>query len=240
MLIDICLPVHNEEIILEKNIIRLYTFCREHNFSFDWRIVIIVNGSTDRSAIIAQSLAEQYSNIIAHIIREPGRGNALKTVWSNTEADIVSYMDADLAVDLSFIQPLLLLIINSQADITIGSRLHPDSEVKRTVTREIVSRVFNFLAQKIINQPYSDLQCGFKAINQKVFKTLVPHLCDNYWFFDTELISYAHQYGYRIKEVPVNWQEERFESRVTKVKLIKDSFSFLKNLWKLRTSLNQK
>lgn len=239
MLVDICLPVHNEELVLEKNTLRLYDFCREQNFPFDWRIVIVVNGSTDQSDRIATDLSHRYPAITVHITSLPGRGNALKTVWEKTDADIVSYMDADLAVDLPFFPPLLLPIINNEADITIGCRFHPKSEVTRTFTREVTSRGFNFLAKKILNQPYLDLQCGFKAMRRDVFNNLLPSLYDSHWFFDTELVSRAHRKGYTIKEIPVNWQEERFQSRVTKVKLLKDSFSFLRNLLKLRTILSQ-
>ena len=64
MLIDICLPVHNEEIVLEKNTLRLFEFCKKQFFPFEWRIVIIINGSNDRSLEIARTLASHNEKII--------------------------------------------------------------------------------------------------------------------------------------------------------------------------------
>lgn len=239
MLVDICLPVYNDGKILEENALRVYEFCRQQDFPFEWRIVIIVNGSTDNSATVAQDMASRYDQIHTLVLPNPGRGQALREAWKKSNADIVSYMDADLAVDLSFLDPLITPIINNETDISIGCRLHSNSEVTRSLGREIISRSFNVIAQKILSQPYLDLQCGFKAIRRSAFNDIYPRLRENYWFFDTELVIFSHQLHYRVKEVPVNWQDERFKDRTSKVRLLKDSISFLKNLWKLRTTLKQ-
>ncbi len=239
MLIDICLPIRNEELILEKNTLRLYNFCLEQNFPFDWQIIIINNGSTDHSLEIGNNLASNYQKILVKDVTIPGRGNALKKVWLESRADIVSYMDSDLAVDLVAFPKLLRAIITNEADLSIGCRLHPESIVKRSVGREIVSRSFNLLARKLLKHPHHDLQCGFKAIRQSAFINLAPYITKSGWFFDTELVSWASHKKFIVVEIPVNWEETRFYDRKSKVKLIKDSFDFIKDLYSLRQKLKR-
>jgi glycosyltransferase involved in cell wall biosynthesis len=237
MLVDICLPTHNEEAILRKNTLRLYDFCKTQNFPFDWKITITTNASTDQSQVIAEELSRNYPEIFVHTLNEPGKGNALKTTWLHSTADVVCFMDCDLAVTISSLPLLLTPIINNQADITIGSRYQKESVVSRSLVRGVTSRVYNLLAKLFLKHRYLDLQCGFKAIRQSVFTTLSPHIHNKQWFFDTELIIWGDKLGYTIKEIPVNWQEARFKARASKVRLLQDSFQFIKNLLNLRKTL---
>ncbi|QQS60415.1 glycosyltransferase [Candidatus Falkowbacteria bacterium] len=237
MLVDICLPAHNEENVLKKNCLRLYEFCKSQHFPFDWKITIIINASTDNSPVIAQELAKELPKVFCIIINEPGRGNALKNTWLHSTADVVCYMDCDLAVSLSSLPLLLFPIINNQADITIGSRYEKESTIHRSMIRGITSRVYNNLAKLFLRHQYLDLQCGFKAVRQSIFTTLSPYIQDKNWFFDTEMIIWADKFKYTIKEIPVNWKEARFENRASKVKLLKDSIYFIQKLFKLRKVL---
>lgn len=237
MLVDICIPCHNEELILEKNILHLLNFCQKQNFSFTWRIIIIVNGSSDKSAIISEKLALKYQAIIARTIISPGKSNAVNTAWQESPADIFAYMDSDLAVSLQSLPPLLTPLLENKADMVVGCRLHKQSNIKRSLNREIISRSYNFLARLFLHNPCHDLQCGFKAIKSTVFRKLSPHITDTRWFFDTELITWAYYFNYKILEIPVNWEEARFRGRSSTIKIFRDSTLFIKNLYTLRKKL---
>lgn len=239
MLVDICLPVYNEEAILEKNTLRLYDFCRRQNFTFTWRIVIVTNGSTDTSAAIAETLHQQHPEIVLYDITTPGKGNAVKTAWAASQADIVCFMDTDLAVELEALPLLLNPLINHEADITIGSRFLSHSQVRRSLIREATSRSYNFLAKRFLGHPHRDLQCGFKAVRHTVFISLLPYLTNPRWFFDTELVIWGNFFHYKVKEIPVNWRDSRFQTRNSKIKLLKDSWIFIKDLRQLRKKIRQ-
>jgi selenophosphate synthetase-related protein len=113
----------------------------------------------------------------------------------------------------------------------------PDSKINRSFIRELSSQSYNFLSKIILGHNFSDLQCGFKAIKVDVFNKIAPYIKDNKWFFDTELIFFTNYFGYKIKEMPVDWQENRYDKRKTKVNLIKDSFKFIINLIKLKIKI---
>jgi glycosyltransferase involved in cell wall biosynthesis len=238
MLVDFCLPIKNEEKILVQNLERLLSYCRQAGFSFSWRIVGVINGSTDASVKILADFKNKYPTEIDYFeVPEPGRGGALKKYWSLSSADVFSYMDADLAVNLDNLIHLVSPIVNRECEVVIGSRLLIDSRIKRSWGREIVSQSYNFISRRLLNYQVADLQCGFKAINAKTFRALQPWLQDDYWFFDTELVVLAQCLGYRVKEVPVDWQENRFDKRSSTVKVFRDSLIFLKNLWNFRKRL---
>ncbi|RMD59642.1 glycosyltransferase [Candidatus Parcubacteria bacterium] len=235
--VEICIPIYNEERIIEKNLRQVIRYCQNQS-EFSWRIVALVNGSNDQSWKICSQLARQYPNILAaYNLTQGGRGNALRWYFGRSQADAVGYMDADLAVSLDCLPALFVPIIKGEADVVLGSRLVVGAHLKRSWLRSFISMAYNLLSRLIIGPSASDLQCGFKAICPRVFKKISPHLRDKKWFFDTELIIFSRRLGLKIKEVPVNWSENRPNQKESRVKIISDSVRFLINLLKLRWRL---
>ncbi len=241
MVVEFCLPVYNEEQILRSSVLMLLNYCKNQNFGFNWQIVIIVNGSSDATLNISKELSQEYHKHIKYInIKKAGRGQALKKYWLLSRADIVSYMDIDLAVSLDNIQGLISPILKNRSDLVIGSRLLPDSNIQRSFLRELSSQGYNFLSRLILGHKFSDLQCGFKAIKLSKFKAIASYITSDQWFFDTELVIWAKYSNFKIKEIPVNWEENRYNKRKSKVNIAKDSAKFLINLIKLKKRLKQK
>ncbi|MDD3102074.1 MAG: glycosyltransferase [Patescibacteria group bacterium] len=238
MFIEFCLPIYNEEKILKNNILKLLNYCNSQNFNFDWQIIILNNGSTDNSEKILRELNKEYpQKIKIDNIQQPGKGRAIKLYCLKSQADIIVYMDIDLAVSLKNIPDLIDPIIKERYDLVVGSRLLSTSKIERSFIRSLSSKVYNWLSKILFNHNLSDLQCGFKAIKADIFKKIIPYINDNKWFFDTELIIFTKYFGYKIKEIPVDWQENRYDQRKTKVRLLKDSFNFILNLVKLKMRL---
>lgn len=235
MLVELSIPIYNEEKILKNNTLKLLNFCRSKNFSFAWKIILIINGSNDQSFEIAKDLKDKYPDEINFVNYEKrGRGYALKKYFLESRADIIAYMDVDLAVDLKCLDALMDPIINKKAQIAIGSRLLPDSKTDRSFLRELSSRIYIFFSRIILRHNFSDLQCGFKAIEKKTAKKIFPYIKNEKWFFDTELIAYAKMLGCKIAEIPVDWSENRYAERKSKVNVIRDGCKFILNLIELK------
>lgn len=235
MLVEFCLPVYNEEKILRENALKLLNFCAGKNYNFQWRICLLNNGSRDKTDEIGKELEKESGGKIKLVnILNRGKGNALKTYCLQGAADILVYMDIDLAVSLDNLDDLLAPVIKNEADLVIGSRLLPDSKIKRSIFRELSSQGYNMLSRLILEHKFSDLQCGFKAVRGEVFKKYSNYILDTKWFFDTELVYTFYFFKKRIKEIPVDWEEERYDRRKSKVRLFQDSFVFVKNLINLR------
>lgn len=210
--LEIVVPVFNEESVLEKSITELANYL--HNeISVTWQITIADNASTDKTPAIAASLADRMSNVTYRRLDVKGRGWALRDAWSSSTAEVLAYVDVDLSTDLAALPPLVAPLLSGHSDISIGTRLGRSSRVSRGTQREFISRSYNFLLKRTMQVRFSDAQCGFKAIRADVAKRLLPHIGDNGWFFDTELLIIAERSGLRIHEIPVDWVDDP-DSRV--------------------------
>ena len=204
--VDIVIPVFNEEQALPRSIVILADFLKA-NLRNPWQIVIADNASTDKTQSVSEMLCERYSGITYLHIPQKGRGRALKAAWLDSTADIVSYMDVDLSTDLTHFPPLVESLQEGY-HVAIGSRLSKGSKVSRSIKREVVSRGYNLLIKSMFFTPFQDAQCGFKALTRQAAKAIVPHIKNDNWFFDTELLIIAAKRGYRIKQLPVKWDDD--------------------------------
>jgi putative flippase GtrA len=210
--VEIVVPVHNEQQVLEASIERLHRYLVV-SFPFAFRIVIADNASTDGTWLLAKRLAERHPDVRAVHLAEAGRGRALRQVWTASDADVVAYMDVDLSTGLEALLPLVAPLLSGHSDLAIGTRLANGAAVVRGPKRELVSRCYNLLLRTTMRARFTDAQCGFKAGRTEVVQALLPVVEDQAWFFDTELLLAAQRSGLRIHEVPVDWVEDT-DSRV--------------------------
>lgn len=229
--VDIIIPVLNEEAQLARSVGILRQFLKE-NVAFSWRIAIADNGSTDGTLAVADALGLEFSDVACIHLEQKGRGRALRKAWLESPADIVSYMDVDLSTDLEAF-PRLIAALEQGYDVATGSRLLPQSRVRRGLKREVLSRTYNLLIRAMFLTPFHDAQCGFKALRREAARELVPLVENNNWFFDTELLILAAKRGYRIKEIPVTW----FDDPDSRVRIVRTVSEDLKGLARLRWRL---
>ncbi len=231
-IVDIAVPVYNEERDLEPNVRRLRAYL-DARFPFAARITIVDNASTDRTWDIARALALELPGVRAQRLREKGRGRAVRHAWLGSDAAIVAYMDIDLSTDLDALLPLIAPLVSGHSDIAIGSRLAPGARVARGFKRELISRSYNLLLHIVLGTRVRDAQCGFKAIRADAARQLLPDVVDEAWFFDTELLVRAQRAGMRIHELPVDWTDDP-DSRVD---VIPTAIEDLRGVWRLSDQL---
>jgi glycosyltransferase involved in cell wall biosynthesis len=230
--VDIVIPVRNEERDLGPSVRRLHAFLRDE-FPFSARITIADNASDDGTWRQALALETEFDGVRAVRLERPGRGGALRSVWSHCDAAIFAYMDVDLSTDLNALLPLLAPLLSGHSDVAIGTRLARGARVIRGPRREIISRCYNLLLHATLGTRFSDAQCGFKAIRADAARVLLPLTEDTAWFFDTELLVLAERAGLRIHEVPVDWIDDT-DSRV---KLVATAVADLRGIARLGAGL---
>ncbi len=228
--IDIVFPVLNEEKILKESISMIQTFVKKQK-QWNTNLIIVDNGSTDGTQKIASQLEKSYKNIFFISLKKKGKGHAVSTAWSKSQADVLSYMDIDLSTDLSALKHLITKIYDEKFDIAIGSRLVRGAKVYgRTFTREILSRSYNILTQCCFpGLGIKDLQCGFKAVSPRVAKGLLPHIHDKGLFFDSELLIIARNWKSSIAEIPIKWKDN-LDTRINIKNTVKKDLKGLFNL----------
>ena len=227
--VDLVVPTLNEAHVIDGSIAQLRAFV-DQRFSFPARIVVVDNGSTDGTFDRARALARSDARIHAIRLPERGRGRALRHAWMHSDAAIVAYTDADLSTGLDALEPMCRAIWHEGYDIATGSRLMRGARVTRGLKRELISRSYNWIVRTCLSTGFSDAQCGLKALSREVANTVVPRVEDEGWFFDTELMTLAERQGYRIKDVPVRWVDDR-DSRV---RIAETAAADLRGIWRLR------
>ncbi|WP_438486923.1 glycosyltransferase [Streptomyces sp. S186] len=230
--LDVVIPVHNEEKDLEPCVRRLHDHLTR-TFPYGFRITIADNASTDDTPLIAARLDDGMDHVTAVRLEDKGRGRALRTVWSLSEAPVLAYMDVDLSTDLNALLPLVAPLISGHSDLAIGSRLSRSARVVRGPKREFVSRAYNLILRGSLAARFSDAQCGFKAIRGDVAGRLLPMTEDTGWFFDTEMLVLAERAGLRIHEVPVDWVDDPDST----VHLVRTATDDLKGVWRVGRAL---
>ncbi|MGA8680957.1 MAG: glycosyltransferase, partial [Acidimicrobiales bacterium] len=226
--LDVVVPVYNEEACLEGSVRRLRAYL-DGQFPFPAVVTIADNASTDATMRVASRLAGELAGVRVLHLDEKGRGRALRRAWSQSEAAVVCYMDVDLSTGLDALLPLVAPLLSGHSDVAIGTRLSRSSHVVRGAKRELISRTYNRLLRMLMRSGFSDAQCGFKAVRGVLVPVLLPLVEDNGWFFDTELLLVAERNALRIHEVPVDWVDEP-DSRVDVVGTAADD---LRGMWRV-------
>ena len=201
---------------------------REITRSFE--IIIAEDGSIDGTDKISGSLAKKYDFVIyLHSDERQGRGRALNRAFKASHGEILGYIDVDLATDMKHLKELVQSIRDGY-DFATGSRMLPESNVKRSLKRGFASKGFNFLTRLFLGSKLYDHQCGFKAFKRGSLFKVMDTVKDTHWFWDTELFVRAQRSGFKVREFPVEWMH----GGSTKVNLIKDVFgmgSQILRLW---------
>ncbi len=226
--LSIVFPAYNEANMLENAVTKAMKALEEITRSYE--IVIAEDGSTDGTDRVAALLSERYP-LVKHLHSEKrlGRGAALKTAFKKASGKIFVYMDVDLATNVGQLKSLVKAIKEEGYDFATGSRMLSESKVERSRTRQISSKIYNFLVRAMLGSKVKDHQCGFKAFRREPLMQLLDEVTACHWFWDTEIIVRAIRKGYKIKEIPVEWTS----GRETKVSLIKDSFNMAWQVTKL-------
>lgn len=230
--VEIVVPVFNEEADLGPNVRRLRSYL-DRRFPLRTLVTIADNASTDATWERTLLLERELPGVRGVHLDEKGRGRAVKHVWIRSAAQVVAYMDVDLATGLDALLPLVAPLVSGHAELAIGSRLAVGARVVRGTKRELISRSYNILLHLALGAGFSDAQCGFKAMRTDVARALLPLVEDDDWFFDTELLVLAERLGLRIHEVAVDWVDDA-DSRVDIVGTARADLEGVWRLWRHR------
>ena len=228
---DIVIPVLNEEKRLRNGIEAISNFLTNNELQ-GCRVVIADNGSTDGTASVAAELRATYPNVEYLSVGQRGVGLALKAAWARSSADVVGYMDVDLATDLEHFKEVVAIFEKGGVDVVNGSRNLPSSRVSnRKMIREITSRSFNILLRRILNTHITDGMCGFKFTRRDVYQNIAKYgIRNGGWFFCTEFLCMAERLGFAIVEIPVRW----FDDQDSRARIVQLSTYYLREIVRLR------
>jgi glycosyltransferase AglD len=197
------IPVFNDRTSLETAIPESLKVLEGITDSFE--MIVAEDGSTDGSRELVEEWEKKDPRVrLFHSDERLGRGKALNRAFEYSKGKILCYYDVDLATDMAHLSQLIDEIRKGAA-VSTGSRLLPDSRIKRTTDREIASRSYNFLVRLFLGSKLHDHQCGFKGFDNEKLMIILPNVASTHWFWDTEILVRAQKSGYKVAEFPVVW-----------------------------------
>lgn len=234
MRLSIVIPAFNEEARLGRMLDAYLPFFDGH-YGSDYEIIIVVNGSRDRTEQIADGYAE--SNPCVKVVVEPqsiGKGGAIMLGLERACGELIGFTDADGSTPPEAFQALVEKINNAGA--IIASRWCKGAIVipRQPLSRIIASRLFNIIVRIMFGKHFglhiSDTQCGAKLMSREALKAVLPCLGLTRWAFDVELLFQLRCAGYRIIEIPTVWHDVSG----SRVKIVRASVEMLVALIRLR------
>jgi glycosyltransferase involved in cell wall biosynthesis len=231
--LSIIIPAFNEETRLPNTLEQIVAFLQEQSYAAE--VLVVENGSRDRTFEIASGFAQRYPNLYVFQQKQKGKGNAVRHGMLEARGEYRFMCDADLSMPIAELSKFLTPTLNG-ADIAIASR-----EVKGAVRynepylRHLTGRVFNNLIRLLVLPGLQDTQCGFKCFRAQVVEAIFSYQTLNGWSFDVEILYIAQRKGYRIREVPIHW----YFSADTKISILRDSWHMFLDLLVIRRNASR-
>ncbi len=212
--ISIVMPAYNEaEHIITSIQETIETF---QDFGCVWELIVIDDGSTDETYKKAVEFAQRYPEnlIVKKNSFNMGKGRALKKAFHYVNGDYVVFIDADLDLHPTQVQALFDIMRLDNADIVIGSKMHPNSVVRYPLQRKIISLGYYLFVKMLFGLPCHDTQTGLKLFKTQVLRDVFPRILVKKFAFDLEILVNAHHLGYKIAEAPIILNPQRRYGRI--------------------------
>ncbi len=210
--LSVIIPAYNENDI----IIQMLEECISSLNGIENQIIVVDDGSSDVTYEKAQEFAEQHKNVRAvKYGSNQGKGFAIRYGFKYATGDIIAFIDADLSLHPRLILRLIEDMDKTGADIVIGSKRHPSSDIDYPLERKILSRIYSIFVRSLFGIPVKDTQIGLKLFKRNVLEDVLSKVLVKRYAFDIEILAYAHRIGYRIIESPVKLNM-RLSSHVNK------------------------
>lgn len=184
----------------------------------EYEIIVVDDGSPDHTWLRAAQVLDDFGGNV-HIIRydrNRGKGNALICGAYHATGEYVVFLDADMDLHPSQLPTFFGILEAQQADVVIGSKLHPASNVNYPFVRRLWSLAYYAFIRLLFGLPVRDTQTGLKVFKAEVVRRVFPKVLVKRFAFDLEVLALAHDLGYRIAEAPVTLI---FQRRFGRVKL---------------------
>ncbi len=236
--LSVIIPAYNEEKRIEKTLLSVDEYLSKQ--SYDYEILVVNDGSKDKTAEIVSGLAGKLKGLKLIDNKENhGKGWVVRQGMLSAQGDCRLFMDADNSTTIDHVEkffPFFAQGLPAQAgyDIVIGSRRLKDSviAVKQPWIRDFLGGIFRLIVHMLVPLGVKDSQAGFKIFSKKAAGAIFPKQTIFRWAFDVEILAIADKLGFKIKEVPIRWVNDA-ESHVKLSGMVRMLFEVLRIRWNL-------
>jgi dolichyl-phosphate beta-glucosyltransferase len=226
--LSIIIPAYNEEHRLPETFDRLFAYLDHQPYTYE--ILLVENGSRDRTWEVAQSYAARHPQL--RVLQSPERGKGLAVRYGMLQAcgQYRFMCDADFSMPVEEISRFLPPS-QPDCDIAIASREAPGARrIDEPHYRHFVGRCFNWMIRLLALPGLQDTQCGFKCFKGELADELFQAQTLNGWAFDVEVLFIARKRGHCIQEIGIPW----YFNPESKIRVLHDSFHMGLDLLRIR------
>ena len=204
--LSVIVPAYNKDSEVFESITNLVNQLKI--LSYDWEIIVVDDASRDKTLREAIRSKEFNGNtqrikVFSYDLNQ-GKGFALYYGLRQSLGETVLFMDADLDLPARNIPCILNNFQKAKAQIAIGSKRHPYSQVYYPLFRRFQSKIYQLLIKLLFNLNVSDTQVGIKVFQREVLEEIFPRIVVKNFAFDLELLVVAKMLGFnRIIESPI-------------------------------------
>lgn len=208
-LFSVVVPAYKQEKTIEKDLRRIKNVLDK--IRYDYEIIVVVDGKVDRTYSNAKRVKSDKIQVVGYK-ENKGKGYAVKYGMARTKGKAVAFIDAGMDLDPNGVSMLLEHFEWYNADIIVGSKRHPVSQVEGyPLDRRLLSLAGQVLVRLLFNLKIRDTQAGMKIFKRSVLKRVLPRVLVKKFAFDIEMLVVANKLGFRrIFEAPIRmrWNEE--------------------------------
>lgn len=226
--LSVFFPTYNEEGNIAKTVLSAKSVLEK--IADKWEILIVNDGSRDKTKEISQDLSNKDKRI--KLINHPlnrGYGAAFKTGFYSARYKWIAFTDSDGQFDFSEIQNFIGKQKETNSDLVIG--YYKDRKV--SFLKKVTSKIWEYLVFLLFGLKVKDIDCGFKFVSKKVVDSLPDLESERGAFISSEFLIRAKKKGFKIVEIPVT-HHPRLQGHGTgrNLNVILQSFKDLLRLWK--------
>ena len=211
--LSVIIPSYNEENRLPKTLKAVDAYLSKQ--SYEYEILVVNAGSTDRTKEVVQNAMLKVRNLNIMDVENRGKGYAVREGMLRARGQYRMFMDADNSTSIDQVGKMWAEF-EKGFEVVIGSRDMKGAQiaVRQSLWRQMLGNIFNLIVQTLSGLwGMWDTQCGFKGFEAKAAQTIFSRATIDQWAFDVEVLVIARKLGYKIKEIPVTWANDK-ESKV--------------------------
>lgn len=221
MELSIIIPAYNEEKRLPRTLEKIFQHLQENFSQGGFEVLVANDGSLDQTAEAMRALTGQYAALrLLDYQSNRGRGAVCQAAVQEARGDFILISDADGSTSEKFIVPFVkYLREHRDIDVLVGSRDIKGATIviPQPALRVFMNKIFLLMAKLLFGWPMHDRVNGFKMFRRGAALDIYPHQTETSFFAEAELIYIAEARGWRVKELPIIWTDDR-DSRVRPLK----------------------
>lgn len=199
--LSLIIPVYKQENTIVKNVQEIQKVL--NTIRYDYEILIVIDGLVDRSHQLLKKGRIPKTRLI-YYKENQGKAYAIRKGMEKAKGDYIMFMDSGMEIDPNGISMLLEHMEWYNADIIVGSKRHPASQVQYAKQRKILSYGYYYLVKLMFGIKVTDTQAGIKIFKKNVLKKILPKLVEKKFAGDLEMLVAAKRLGFdRIYEAPI-------------------------------------